>query len=358
MGRRSCIVLGAGGLVGQRLQQRLVTHPFFEMKAVAGSSESAGKELSEIKWKLEQARPDLPELTIIDLSDENFIQVILEMEIDIVFSALPEDIASVIEIELADAGLTVFSNSSANQRKKSVPLVIPEVNLSHLYNTKKRIYCATNCTLLPIAIPLAALYQDIEIKNITMHSEQALSGAGWKLLSDQQALAGNHQRTIDGEAEKTSSELLYVFGELKDEEVKSANFTTDFNCQRVTRKDGHQVFVEITTKSPVTLQEIISKFTNFKMNESYYEAPSSPINPIHLVDSISTRNHLWSDGKLFSNNPRPSTNLKTGMAIIIGDVEVKDEHTIYFSAYSHNTIRGAAGGLILLAEFALMNSVI
>ena len=109
MGRRSCVVLGAGGLVGQRLQQRLVNHPFFEMTCVAGSSNSAGKQLSEIEWKLEQSRPDLADLTILDLSDDHFIQTLLDMKIEIAFSAIPDEISSIIEVKLANAGIVVFS---------------------------------------------------------------------------------------------------------------------------------------------------------------------------------------------------------------------------------------------------------
>jgi len=358
MSRRSCIILGAGGLVGQRLQQRLINHPNFEIKAIAGSKDSSGKSLTEIDWKLEQNRPNLPELIILDLNDENFIKTVISLGIKIAFSALPDYIASIIEVKLSDAGITVFSNSNANRRKKAIPLVIPEVNPNHLYKTPKKIFCATNCTLLPVAIPLAAIYEEIQIEQIKMHSEQALSGAGWRLLFDEEALKGNLQTLIDGEAEKVSLELLHVFGQLKDQEVASASFTTDFECRRVSRANGHQVFVEITTRKPVNIEKIKHQFKHFYPFEGYLNTPSSPFNPIHMVDSIDTKAHLWSDGKVFSDKPNPSKDLKTGMAIVVGDIECIDEHKFRFSAYSHNTIRGAAGGVVLLAELALMNSLI
>jgi len=61
---------------------------------------------------------------------------------------------------------------------------------------------------------------------------------------------------------------------------------------------------------------------------------------------------LWSDGENFSSKPNPSNDLKTGMAVVVGDLSV-DGKMVSFTAYSHNTIRGAAGGLVYLAEFLL-----
>ena len=83
-----------------------------------------------------------------------------------------------------------------------------------------------------------------------------------------------------------------------------------------------------------------------------YELPSKPRQAIHLVDRVNPDNHLWSDGENFSAKPSPSNDLKTGMAIVVGDLSVEDD-TVSFHAYSHNTIRGAAGGLVYLAEFLL-----
>ena len=191
-----------------------------------------------------------------------------------------------------------------------------------------------------------------------MRSEQALSGAGWQLLFDEQALMGNHQKSILGESEKTSAELLYVFGDLNGDTVKSATFNTDFNCQRVSRKDGHQVFLEITSSKQINLEKVIESLKGFNISGAYTNSPSSPFNAIHLVEKIDTEIHLWSDGNTFTTKPEPSQDLKTGMAVVVGDVKLIDEYKLSFNAYSHNTIRGAAGGVIFLAELALMKSII
>jgi aspartate-semialdehyde dehydrogenase len=189
-----------------------------------------------------------------------------------------------------------------------------------------------------------------------MRSRQALSGAGWRLLFDQEALNGNHDKSIPGEAEKTTAELLHIFNQAGNQNVANSSFTTDFQCQRVSRKDGHLVVVEVIIEGTTTVEEIIEIVNNF--NQSNFDSsPSSPKKPIHLVDRIDTEHHLWSDGENFSINPNPTDDLKTGMSIVLGDLEVFNNNTIRFSAYSHNTIRGAAGGVILLAEIAVMKSL-
>ena len=148
MTRRKCLVLGAGGLVGQRLQQRLVNQPMFDIVAVAGSPSSADKQLSSIPWRLDEIRPDLPELLVVDANDPNLTQHCQSLGVEIAFSGLPSSVAQSVEQVLVDAGITVFSNSSAYRRKPNVPMIIPEINPHHNYPSKH--YCATNCTLIPL----------------------------------------------------------------------------------------------------------------------------------------------------------------------------------------------------------------
>ena len=347
MTRRKCLVLGAGGLVGQRLQQRLANHPMFEIVAVAGSPSSADKQLSSIPWRLDEIRPDLPELLVVDANDPNLTQHCQSLGVEIAFSGLPSSIAKSVEQVLVDGGITVYSNSSAYRRKPNVPMIIPEINPHHNYSSKH--YCATNCTLIPLALPVAAIAKLSSIVSVKMRSEQALSGAGWQLLFDQQALSGNVNPNIDGEADKTSAELLHVLGSMENQLVTPAKLSLDIKCERITRRDGHQVFVTLKTQNPLGLTEIIDQLQALDIG---YELPSKPRQAIHLVDRVNPDNHLWSDGENFSAKPSPSNDLKTGMAIVVGDLSVEDD-TVSFHAYSHNTIRGAAGGLVYLAEFLL-----
>ena len=347
MTRRKCLVLGASGLVGQRLQQRLANHPMFEIVAVAGSPSSADKQLSSIIWRLDEVRPNLPDLIVIDANNPNLAQRCQAVGIELAFSGLPSEIAQSVEQVLVDAGITVYSNSSAYRRKPNVPMIIPEINPHHNYSSKH--YCATNCTLIPLALPLAAISKLSNIVSVEMRSEQALSGAGWQLLFDQQALSGKVNPNIDGEAEKTSAELLHILGGVQNQLVTPAEFFLNVHCQRIVRRDGHQVFVTVKTQNQLECTQIIQQLQTLEIVQ---ELPSKPKQAIHLVDKVNPEKHLWSDGKHFSDNPDPSRDLKIGMAVIVGDLSVEGE-TISFSAYSHNTIRGAAGGLVYLAEFLL-----
>lgn len=356
MRRRPTVVLGASGLVGQRMQQRLCNHPWFELKAVGGRQENAGRLLEQIPWRLDQLRPNLPSVPIFDLSSDFFIQDMLQLGIEVAFSCLPSDVAERVETELARAGIAVFSNASFHRGKDGIPLVIPEINAEHssaFSTTKGPIMCGTNCTLIPLAAPLAAL-RTFEIQTVRMRSEQALSGAGWQLLFDEDANKGILDSEIPGEAEKVAEELLHVFGTLDGTTVVPAQMELDIECQRVVRRDGHQVFVKATFAQPLSLEFVLQAFTSHQFPKAMMQCPSAPTHPLHIVENIDVEQHLWSNGTAFTNQPRPSEDLQTGMAIIVGDVKLIDEYTVSFSAYSHNTIRGAAGGTMLLAEQAVV----
>lgn len=347
MPRWKCIVLGASGLVGQRLQQRLANHPMFEIAAIAGSPKSSGKGLSAIPWRLSEPRPELPELMIIDANRQDLASLCQNLDVKIAFSGLPSDIAKSVEKTLTDGGIRVFSNASSYRRVKGIPMIIPEINSHHIHDSLH--YCATNCTLIPMAIPIAAISQIAEIKSVSMRSEQALSGAGWELLFDPEAIAGKQDPEIPGEADKTAAELLHVLGTISQQEVKPTTFPIDIKCQRVSRLDGHQVFVEVKTNEEIDSQILEQKLRTIDLTK---ELPSRPKKAIHIVENIDVIEHLWSDGEHFTNNPNPAVNLKTGMSIVVGNISI-DKNVISFSAYSHNTIRGAAGGLVYLAEYVL-----
>lgn len=356
MRRRPTVVLGASGLVGQRMQQRLCNHPWFELKAIGGRHESAGHTLEHFPWRLDEPRPALPSLPVFDISSDSFVRDLLELKIEVAFSCLPSDAAERIESVLSQAGIAVFSNASFNRRKEGIPLVIPEINTEHFAafsTTQGPIACGTNCTLVPMAVPLAAL-RKFGIRTVRMRSEQALSGAGWQLLFDEDANKRMLDTMIPGEAEKVAEELLHVFGTRVGAAVESAEIVLDIECQRVARRDGHQVFVEATFIQPFSLDSVLQAFTLHQFPETVTRCPSAPARPLHLVEHIDVEHHLWSNGDVFSSHPKPSEDLQTGMSVVVGDVKLVDEYTLSFSAYSHNTIRGAAGGTLLLAEQAVV----
>ena len=351
MSRHKCLILGASGLVGQRLQQRLANHPMFEIGAIAGSKTTAGNELDSIPWRLEEGRPNLPNLTILDANATILSDECHKLGIKFAFSGLPSSVAKEVEKRLTESGIMVFSNASAYRRKTGIPMIIPEINPHHFSNSMH--YCATNCTLIPLAIPVSAISKLTTIKSVKMRSEQALSGAGWELLFDEQALAGKVNPHIENEAEKTAAELLHVSGDWAFEHVTPADFKTDIMCQRIARKDGHQVFVEVETEHEISLTDFIEEIDSIT---AFSELPSGPLKAVQIVDEIDPKQHLWTDGLHFESEPNPVIDLKTGMAIVVGNITINGT-IISFSAYSHNTVRGAAGGLVYLAEFVLSKNI-
>ena len=317
MSKFSAAILGATGLVGQRLQQRLENHPLFHVEAICGSSSTSGTHFSDLEWRLEEERP-LFDLKICKLDEIP--------DVDVVFSALPAEIAMQIEPKLVDRGINVFSNASTFRMVSGIPLVIPEINPEKMSDFSGHA-CATNCTVVPIAMPLFGLKQ-FGIESVKIHTLQALSGAGWRLLFDEEALSGHVDPYIPGEEEKVISELKHLL---------DINCPITAICNRVPEKDGHFVTVDVSLSNPQNIEAIKEA-----MLLDGLDLPSSPEHPVIIIDGKPNRSeHLWAGGE----------GLGSGMATVVGEISVK-ENVVRFHALSHNTIRGAAGGVLLLAEMA------
>lgn len=318
MGRYTVAILGASGLVAQRLQELLQTHPFFEVVAIAGSPKNVGLMFEELEWRLESPRPNY-DILVCSMSDIP--------DVDLAFSALPSNVAEVVEPSLVARGIHVFSNASAFRRVAGIPLVIPEINPEAM-----KVYdghaCATNCTVIPVVMPIKGL-MPLGIKSVTIQTRQALSGAGWRLLFDKDALAGDVNPFIPGEEEKLVAELKHLL----DIEIPVLA-----SCNRVPHRDGHFVSCGVEISRSTTIEEVTQMMSLPRLN-----LPSSPREVNMLIDESPNReDHLWAGD---------------GMTTTVGNIRVED-NIIRFDALSHNTVRGAAGGVILLAEFAVQESYI
>ena len=338
-------ILGASGCVAQRMQQRLVNHPWFELVAVAG--QDSGRLLSTVPWRLNQERPEALESisqAILDVHSSDLHQTLKSLGVTIVFSALPSNPAFTIESRLSMNGLAVFSNASAYRMHPEVPLVVADVNPEALQKWPGKLgllACATNCTLIPVLHPLHVITNHHRVARVKIRSEQALSGAGWRLLFDDEQRKNAVGKAIKGEAEKIIEEA---------ERILQLNTKWDVDCIRVDAEDGHIVNVELELEQEVSHDEIklLLQSHNYP---SLKQLPSAPISPIIVLDESPMRaKHLW--GSFQNSDHDPSQNLLAGMETSV-HIEAVEGKIIKFRAISHNTIRGAAGGVVLLAELAL-----
>ena len=338
-------ILGAGGFVSQRMQQRLARHPWFDLVAIAGREH--GGLLSDLDWRLQHKRPDSLDLLsepILDVHSPELPLRLKDLGVTIVFSALPSGPAQKIEPHLTRSGLVVFSNASAYRMHPEVPLVVADVNPEALEKWPGELgllACATNCTLIPVLHPLHIIAKHHRVKHVKIRSEQALSGAGWTLLFDDEKRKLAIGNEIEGEAQKLIEEA---------ERILQLDTEWDVVCTRVDEEEGHIVNVELELDATVTIEEINSLLRNHNYSH-LSKLPSSPSTPlIVLEEPLSREAHLW--GSSQSSNPDPSQDLLAGMETCV-HVEMVEGTIVKFKALSHNTIRGAAGGVVLLAERAI-----
>ena len=188
MGKLRVAILGASGIVAQRFLQRLSNHPFFEVVAVIASEKTSGKKLIDIPWQLEEPRPILPNIEVINSGDDIFIEHLINLNVRLMFSSVPSKVANFLETKICDAGIHVFSNSSANRLRPGIPLIIADLNPHHLMHFERSekgvICCSTNCTVVPVALPLKPLWDMVGFKSVKIKTEQALSGGGREVLEN------------------------------------------------------------------------------------------------------------------------------------------------------------------------------
>ncbi len=338
-------ILGCTGTVGQRLIEMLHNHPWFNIVSIAASERSASKAYKDaaINWYLPIDIPeDLRDMTVVNTDPG-------EAEAPLVFSALPSDTAKEVEGRFAEAGCAVTSNASAYRMEKDVPLIIPEINAEHLElievqreNREWKGYIVTdpNCTTIGLAMVLKPLHDRFKLDTVYVSTMQAISGAG---LPGVQGLmiTDNVIPYIKGEEQKVIGETRKILGKLESKQVNFADFKIACSCNRVSVVDGHTESVFIKTKEPVDIEEAKKVLRNFKGEPQKLNLPSAPKEPIIVREE--------------ENRPQPRLDRMAGtvpgMSASVGRIRPGfDEHTLLLTLISHNTIRGAAGAVVLNAE--------
>ena len=336
-------------MVGQRFITLLYDHPYFEITALVASPRSAGRSYREAvgsRWKLEAKCPEeIMNMTVLSSED---IETVGSL-VDFVFCAvsLSKDETKALEERYAKAEIPVVSNNSAHRWTPDVPMVIPEVNDGHLAiieAQRKRlgtergfIAVKPNCSIQSYVGALAPLRR-WGIKEVVATTYQAISGAG-KTFREWPEMVDNLIPFIGGEEEKSEKEPLRVFGEIKDGAIVPATepvITTQ--CLRVPITDGHMAAVFVRFENKPTKEEILEAWNSYEGEPQRLALPSAP-------EKFLT---------YFEEDNRPQTaldrDLYGGMGVSLGRLREDTVYDYKFVGLSHNTLRGAAGGAVLIAE--------
>ena len=344
-------VVGATGMVGQRFVSLLANHPWFDLAVVAASARSAGRTYEEAvsgRWAFSWEIPaHVRNLIVLDASDVEGVT----SNVDFVFCAvdMKKDEIRALEDAYAKAETPVVSNNSAHRGTPDVPMIIPELNPQHadvIEYQKKRLGTKTgfvtvkpNCSIQSYVPALTALL-DLEPTRIVVSTYQAISGAG-KTFERWPEMVDNVIPYIGGEEEKSEQEPLKIWGKVEDGKiVKAAGPDITAQCFRVACLDGHMaaVFVKFQEGKKPSMEQIKADWASFKGRAQELELPSAPKQFLHY----------------FEEPDRPQTrldrDLEGGMAVSLGRLRPDSQYDYKFVGLSHNTLRGAAGGAVLLAE--------
>ena len=332
-------VVGATGLVGQRLVSRLEGHPWFALRVLAASERSTGRSYGDaVDWRL----PGRVPAYAADLEVRPATPAALA-DCRLVFSSLDPASARPLEGALVDSGLPVVSNSSAFRMDGAVPLLVPEVNASHLDLLSRRrtgagfIVTNSNCSVIGLALVLGPLHRAFGVRRVVVTTMQAVSGAG---IDGPRAmeLIDNIVPFIPREEEKMETELRKILGTCTAGGIQEADIAVSAHCHRVPTQDGHLECASVelgSSASPTDVQRVLEEFESEIADLGLPAAPARPV----IVD-------------LRPDRPQPRLDRDTGggMSVVVGRLRACSVLGIKLELLSHNTVRGAAGGTLLVAE--------
>ena len=344
-------VVGATGMVGQRFITLLAGHPWFNITSLAASSRSAGKKYEDAvgkKWCMDVDIPENVKDMIVRDATADIDQI--TSEVDFVFCAvdMKKDEIKKLEEAYAKHECPVVSNNSAHRFTSDVPMVVTKLNADHIkiiHAQRKRlgtkrgfIAVKSNCSLQSYVPALYPLHDKFGVKDVLVCTYQAISGAG-KTFETWPEMIDNVIPYIGGEEEKSEKEPLKLWGKIEGDVIQSAdkpNFTAQ--CIRVPVSNGHLGAVFVNFENKPTIDEMKEIWKSFKGRAQELDLPSAPKQFLNY----------------FEEDDRPQIKsermLENGMAISIGRLREDTQYQYKFVCLSHNTLRGAAGGAVLLAE--------
>jgi aspartate-semialdehyde dehydrogenase len=334
-------------MVGVRFIELLANHPWFKLEALAASERSTGRKFNDVVRWLPQASLSQ---NLLEMEVKPVDPKVLE-DVDVVFSALPAEVAGDIEVKFAEAGFAVFSNARSHRMDEDVPILNPEVNPEHVFmveEQKKRrgwngfIVTNPNCTTAILTLSLKPIAEKFGIKKVIISTMQALSGAGYPGVPSLD-IVDNVIPYIKGEEEKVQKETLKIMGE----PFKQASFKVSASCHRVPTIDGHLEAVFVETEEKVKPEDVGRAMVEFIGEPQKLNLPTAPKPPIIVT--------------LESDRPQPRLDRLSGggMAVVVGRIR-RDEALdgVKYLVLGHNTIRGAAGCSVLNAELLAAKKII
>lgn len=346
-------VLGATGTVGQRFITLLERHPWFEVAAVCASARSAGRPYAEAaEWIQSEPLPErVGAMTVIEASEAADADSDELAHCPLVFSALDASVAEAIEAGFADAGHLVVSNARSHRMAPDVPLLVPEVNPDHVELARRRwdakggaIVTNPNCSTIGLVLALAPLHRAFGVKQASVVTMQAVSGAGLPGISSY-VMTDNVVPFIGGEEEKLEIEPHKILGRLGEDGIEPAELTVSAQCNRVPVVDGHTLCVSLSLETKASADELRAVWQEFRSEPQELSLPSAPEQPvIDLGDE--------------APQPRLHRDYGHGMAACVGRLRPCPVLDWRFVTLSHNTIRGAAGGALLAAELAVARGIL
>lgn len=335
-------IIAATGAVGQRFVSLLADHPLFEVTVVTASERSEGRPYHEAaNWVIPGDVPD----SVADLIVQPTNTALGDVKV--VFSALPADAAREVEPALAMAGYAVCTNASAMRMVADVPLLIPEINHDHVnlipaqrknHGWPGLIVASPNCASTAIVFPLAALHRAFGVTACHAVTMQAISGAGYPGVASLDIL-DNVIPYIKNEEEKIEEESNKMIGLLTGDHISMAPFRMSAQANRVPVLDGHLAALSIGLKQKVPVEDVKAALRAFRAPDAVAALPSSPALPMILRDEADRP------------QPRRDRDAGHGMSISVGRVNPCEVNDVKLVSLVHNTLRGAASGSILNAEW-------
>ena len=325
-------LLGATGMVGQKMIKLLADHPYIELVKLSGSDSRIGKKYSEtVKWIENGSIPEkFRDMKLVSTSPED------NKDVDYVLSALPPEAAEPVELKLVKNGINVISNASPYRLSNDIPLINPEINFEHLKileGKDTKFVKNPNCTSAIMAMPLVKLL-GFDYDRISLVSMQAISGAGFAGLP-YMSIDDNIIPYIHGEEEKIPAEISKMYGTVDNGKIHGKNIRMSVTSVRVPVKVGHMGVLNMEIKKGVDVEELVKNLNNFSPLKGFNGLYNAPAHPIVVHNEM--------------DRPQNAIDTYNGMEVHVGRISYTDGN-LRMVILGNNLVRGAAGITVLTLE--------